>query len=397
MTLPGWRDWAFALKTYAAAMLALYLALWIDLPRPYWALGTVYITSQVLSGATRAKAVYRVCGTVLGAAVSVVLVPNLVNAPILLSLAVALWVALCLYVSLLDRTPASYLPMLGRLYGGPDRLPGRGRSRSDLRHGRGARRGDLPGDRLCRPRRHAGAAAIGRPGHRRPAEPVAGRGPGLDADRPLGGPRTERRGGGAGQGCSPAPRLGRDRPRRPRARPAQRETGRGARRGGLRAAPPAHADGPADRRRRVVPRRDPGAGGRAAAAGPGLPVGPRRLARRGGRRPGGRRAAAQPHRRVRAGPRPEPGLADAAAGEPRGAPARRRRPAAGSARAPRPRRRRHGAARRRSPSPTRPGSGPSATGITGWRRSRPSGCSSACWSAAPSGSPRAGRTAPRHR
>lgn len=112
MTLPGWRDWAFALKTYAAAMLALFLALWIDLPRPYWALGTVYITSQVLSGATRSKAVYRVCGTVLGAAVSVVLVPNLVNEPILLSLAVALWVALCLYVSLLDRTPASYLPML---------------------------------------------------------------------------------------------------------------------------------------------------------------------------------------------------------------------------------------------------------------------------------------------
>jgi len=112
VSLPGWRDWAFALKTYAAAMLALFLALWIDLPRPYWALGTVYITSQVLSGATRSKAVYRVCGTVLGAAVSVVLVPNLVNEPILLSLAVALWVALCLYVSLLDRTPASYLPML---------------------------------------------------------------------------------------------------------------------------------------------------------------------------------------------------------------------------------------------------------------------------------------------
>ncbi|MCJ2051278.1 FUSC family protein [Methylobacterium sp. J-070] len=112
MTLPGWRDWAFALKTYAAAMLALFLALWIDLPRPYWALGTVYITSQVLSGATRSKAVYRVCGTILGAAVSIVLVPNLVNAPVLLSLAIAFWVALCLYVALLDRTPASYLPML---------------------------------------------------------------------------------------------------------------------------------------------------------------------------------------------------------------------------------------------------------------------------------------------
>jgi len=112
VTLPGWRDWAFAVKTYAAAMLALYLALWIDLPRPYWALGTVYITSQVLSGATRSKAVYRLCGTGLGAAMSVLLVPNLINEPVLLSLAVALWVALCLYVSLLDRTPASYLPML---------------------------------------------------------------------------------------------------------------------------------------------------------------------------------------------------------------------------------------------------------------------------------------------
>jgi uncharacterized membrane protein YccC len=112
LPLPGWRDWAFALKTYAAAMLALFLALWIGLPRPYWAVGTVYITSQVLAGATRSKALYRVLGTLLGAVVAVVLVPNLVNAPELLTLAIALWVGLCLYLSLLDRTPRSYLMML---------------------------------------------------------------------------------------------------------------------------------------------------------------------------------------------------------------------------------------------------------------------------------------------
>lgn len=110
--LPGWRDWAFALKTFAAAMLALFLALWLDLPRPYWALATVYITSQVLAGATRAKAFYRVGGTLIGAVVAVALVPNLVTAPVLLSLAIALWVGLCLAIALLDRTPASYLPML---------------------------------------------------------------------------------------------------------------------------------------------------------------------------------------------------------------------------------------------------------------------------------------------
>ncbi|MBB2960919.1 FUSC family protein [Methylobacterium sp. R2-1] len=113
MTLPGWRNWAFSLKTFAAAMLALFLAFWIDLPNPYWALGTVYITSQVLAGATRSKALYRVLGTLLGAVVTVALVPNLVNAPELLTLAIALWVATCLYFSLLDRTPRSYLMMLG--------------------------------------------------------------------------------------------------------------------------------------------------------------------------------------------------------------------------------------------------------------------------------------------
>ena len=35
MSLPNWRDWVFALKVLAAAVLALFIALWIDLPRPY--------------------------------------------------------------------------------------------------------------------------------------------------------------------------------------------------------------------------------------------------------------------------------------------------------------------------------------------------------------------------
>ncbi|WP_298966787.1 FUSC family protein [uncultured Methylobacterium sp.] len=112
MTASSWRDWVFALKTSAAAILALGLALWIDLPRPYWAVGTVFITSQPLAGATRSKAIYRVGGTLVGAAMAVVLVPNLADAPELLSLAIALWVGACLYFALLDRTPASYLPML---------------------------------------------------------------------------------------------------------------------------------------------------------------------------------------------------------------------------------------------------------------------------------------------
>lgn len=105
-------DIVFALKTFAAAMLALVIALWLDLPRPYWAMATVYITSQPLAGATSSKAFYRVLGTVLGASVTVAMVPNLVNAPELLCLIIALWVGLCLYLSLLDGTPRSYVLML---------------------------------------------------------------------------------------------------------------------------------------------------------------------------------------------------------------------------------------------------------------------------------------------
>ncbi|MBR0896892.1 FUSC family protein [Bradyrhizobium tropiciagri] len=106
-------DLIFALKTFAASMLALVIALMIDLPRPYWAMATVYITSQPLAGATSSKAFFRVVGTLVGASMTVALVPNLIDAPELLCLAIALWVGLCLYLSLLDGTPRSYVFMLG--------------------------------------------------------------------------------------------------------------------------------------------------------------------------------------------------------------------------------------------------------------------------------------------
>jgi uncharacterized membrane protein YccC len=102
----------FALRTFSAAMLAFSIALLLDMPRPYWAMASVYITSNQLTGATHSKAVYRILGTLVGAAATIVLVPNLANAPELLSLAIALWVGICLYLSLIDGTPRSYAFML---------------------------------------------------------------------------------------------------------------------------------------------------------------------------------------------------------------------------------------------------------------------------------------------
>jgi uncharacterized membrane protein YccC len=102
----------FSINSFAAAMLALYIGLSVGLPRPYWAMLTVYLIAQPLSGAVRSKAAYRAIGTLLGAGAAVMLIPNLVDTPVLLCLALALWAGLCLFISLLDRTPRAYMFML---------------------------------------------------------------------------------------------------------------------------------------------------------------------------------------------------------------------------------------------------------------------------------------------
>ncbi|ANG98733.1 hypothetical protein A8A54_19190 [Brucella pseudogrignonensis] len=102
----------FSLKTFAAAMLAYFIAVSFDLPKPFWAVGTVYIIAHPLSGAITSKAIYRLLGTAIGGVMTVIIVPNLVNAPTLLTAAVVVWVGFCLFLSLLDRTPRSYVFLL---------------------------------------------------------------------------------------------------------------------------------------------------------------------------------------------------------------------------------------------------------------------------------------------
>jgi len=111
-SFPSRADWLFSLRSFAAATLALWIAFSLDLPRPYWAVGTVYIVSQTFAGALRAKAIWRLVGTFCGGAFSVLAMPSLINEPILFSLAVALWIGLCLAASLYDPTQRSYGFML---------------------------------------------------------------------------------------------------------------------------------------------------------------------------------------------------------------------------------------------------------------------------------------------
>ena len=102
----------FSLKCLLAASLGLYVSLRIGLNRPFWVIGTVYLVSQPLSGATLSRGLFRLLGTVGGAFATVALVPRFANAPLVLSAALAAWMALCLYLAMLDRTPRAYAFLL---------------------------------------------------------------------------------------------------------------------------------------------------------------------------------------------------------------------------------------------------------------------------------------------
>ncbi|MGB9098749.1 FUSC family protein [Erwinia sp.] len=104
--------WLFAVKTCIAAFIALYIALELNLDKPAWAMVSVYVISQLYSASTLSKALFRFLGTVLGGIFIFLIYPITVTHPMLFSLCVSLWVACCLYLSLQDRTPKSYVFML---------------------------------------------------------------------------------------------------------------------------------------------------------------------------------------------------------------------------------------------------------------------------------------------
>ena len=103
------RKLLFSISSFLAAAATLVIAFEASLPRPWWALLTVYVTAQPMSGAFRPKMLYRFGGIAIGAAVTIALVPNLQNSPILLVFCLAVWTGFCIYLAVLDRTPRAFL------------------------------------------------------------------------------------------------------------------------------------------------------------------------------------------------------------------------------------------------------------------------------------------------
>ncbi|WP_183628391.1 FUSC family protein [Novosphingobium sediminicola] len=103
------RKLLFSISSFVAAAITLAIAFAASLPRPWWALLTVYVTAQPMAGAFRPKVIYRLLGIAVGAITALTVVPNLQNSPALLVLVMAAWTGLCIALAVLDRSPRAFL------------------------------------------------------------------------------------------------------------------------------------------------------------------------------------------------------------------------------------------------------------------------------------------------
>jgi uncharacterized membrane protein YccC len=98
----------FAVKTFAASLLALYIAFWAGLDDPRWSFLTVFVVSQPDSGLVLAKSFYRILGTIAGVLVTIALVFGLAQYGELFVAALAVWICLCNFAARAVRNFASY-------------------------------------------------------------------------------------------------------------------------------------------------------------------------------------------------------------------------------------------------------------------------------------------------
>ncbi|MFE1599022.1 FUSC family protein [Methylobacterium sp. ID0610] len=88
----------FGLRTVLAALIALWLAMWLELDTPRWAAWTVMSLALPTRGQVGLKGLWRVAGTVLGLVAAIVAVALFAQSPILMGIFIAGWCGLNSYV-----------------------------------------------------------------------------------------------------------------------------------------------------------------------------------------------------------------------------------------------------------------------------------------------------------
>ena len=100
--------WLYLAKAVGAGLLALGIAMKLDLPQPRTAMTTVFIVMQPQSGMVFAKSTWRICGTLVGLVVMLALIGLFAQQPELFIVSTALWVGLCTAGAARNRNFRSY-------------------------------------------------------------------------------------------------------------------------------------------------------------------------------------------------------------------------------------------------------------------------------------------------
>jgi len=99
----------FAIKTTVAMMIALYLALWFNLDRPYWALiSAAFLQIRPMSGMVIEKGLCQITGTFIGAVAGIIIMSLFAQARVPALITLTLWIMLCTYVGSLWRNNYTY-------------------------------------------------------------------------------------------------------------------------------------------------------------------------------------------------------------------------------------------------------------------------------------------------
>jgi uncharacterized membrane protein YccC len=100
--------WIYIFKAVLAALLALWIAMRLDMQQPRTAMTTVFVVMQPQSGMVLAKSFYRFCGTMVGLIVMLALISLFSQQPVLFLSATALWVGICTAGAARNRNFRSY-------------------------------------------------------------------------------------------------------------------------------------------------------------------------------------------------------------------------------------------------------------------------------------------------
>ena len=103
---------SFAIRTTVASLIALYLAMWMEMADPQWAAMTVWIVAQGSRGESLSKARWRLVGTAVGVTMAITLISSFIQQAWLFFPALGIWVGLCCTLATLVRNFRSYALVL---------------------------------------------------------------------------------------------------------------------------------------------------------------------------------------------------------------------------------------------------------------------------------------------